>query len=60
MKTNNMKTKRKLSIKILVATMLVIAGVKATAQLPTDFPALTVTTNYAPGVANGYVFLTDS
>jgi len=60
MKTNNMKTKRKLSIKILVATMLVIAGVKATAQLPADFPALTVTTNYAPGVANGYVFLTDS
>jgi hypothetical protein len=30
------------------------------AQLPADFPALTVTTNYAPGVADGYIFLTDS
>jgi len=54
-----MKTKQILSIKTLVATMLIIAGVKATAQLPADFPALTVTTN-APGVANGYIFLTDS
>ena len=55
-----MKTKQILSIKTLVATMLIIAGVKATAQLPTNFPALTVTTNYAPSVANGYMFLTDS
>jgi hypothetical protein len=55
-----MKTKQKPSIKTLVATILLIAGVKATAQLPADFPALTVTTNYAPGVANGYIFLTDS
>jgi len=55
-----MNTKQKLSIKTLVATMLVIAGVKATAQLPTNFPPITVTTNYASGVADGYIFMTDS
>src|ERR1039457_6071881 len=61
-KANYMKTKQKLTskIKIFVATMLIIVGVKAAAQLPTNFPALTVTTNDAPNVANGYMFLTDS
>lgn len=28
----------------------------AFAQLPADFPTLTVTTNYAPAVADGYIF----
>jgi hypothetical protein len=28
----------------------------ANAQLPTNFPTLTVTTNYAPAVATGYIF----
>jgi hypothetical protein len=58
----NMKTTPKLSIKIktFVATMMIVAGVKATAQLPANFPALAVTTNDAPSVADGYIFLTDS
>src|SRR5664279_2538172 len=57
-----MKTKQKpsISIKTLVASILIIAGVKATAQLPADFPRITVTTNYASGVADGCIFLTDS
>jgi hypothetical protein len=32
----------------------------ATAQLPTNFPPISVTTNYPAGVANGYIFLTDT
>jgi hypothetical protein len=55
-----MKTKQKFGVKALMALMLVFAGVKASAQLPENFPPVTVTTNYAPGVANGYVFLTDT
>ena len=53
-----MKTKHKLSIKTLVATLLVIAGTKATAQLPADFPAFTVTTYDTNAVGDGYIFLT--
>ena len=34
------------------------APVTAHAQLPADFPTLTVTTNYAPAVAGGYIFQT--
>ncbi|HEV2209699.1 MAG TPA: arylsulfotransferase family protein [Verrucomicrobiae bacterium] len=37
-----------------------VSSNKAFAQLPTNFPALTVITNDAPDVANGYIFLTDS
>jgi Arylsulfotransferase (ASST)/Ser-Thr-rich glycosyl-phosphatidyl-inositol-anchored membrane family len=55
-----MKAKHNLYVWMMVATVLAIACVRATAQLPADFPPVTVTTNYAPGVANGYVFLTDS
>ena len=46
-----MKTKHKLSIKTLAATLLVIAGMKATAQLPANFPTLVITSNgpVAPG-----------
>ncbi len=56
----NMKTKQKPSIKTLLATMLIVAAIKVTAQLPANFPALAVTTNDALNVANGYIFLTDS
>jgi len=52
-----MKTKQKLSIKTLVATMLIIAGVKATAQLPPDFPTVTVTTYVTNSVSGGDIFL---
>jgi len=45
---------------LLLAALLALTGPQANAQLPVNFPALTVTTNYAPGVANGYIFLTDS
>ncbi len=33
-----------------------MSGIAATAQLPPNFPTLTVTTNYAPAVAPGYIF----
>src|SRR5215471_7772844 len=36
------------------------AEMTARAQLPTNFPPITVTTNYAAGVANGNIFLTDT
>ena len=55
-----METKQKLCIRALVASMLVLAGVNAGAQLPANFPTLAVTTNDAADVANGYIFLTDS
>jgi len=32
----------------------------AQAQLPANFPSLTVTTNYPPGVSDGYVFLANN
>ena len=56
----NAKQKLSISIKTLMATILILSGIKVTAQLPADFPPITVTTNYAPGVADGYIFLTDS
>lgn len=38
------------------AVFLGLTGVSARAQLPANFPTLTVTTNFAPGVAEGLVF----
>jgi hypothetical protein len=44
-----------------IAIGLMFAGPKsATAQTPSDFPPVVVTTNAASNVANGYIFLTDS
>lgn len=45
---------------ILCAGLIAASSQVARAQLPTNFPPIAVTTNYAPGVANGYVFLTDT
>ena len=39
---------------------IAISSTTAFAQLPSDFPALTVTTNNSAAVADGYIFLTDS
>lgn len=44
----------------LAATCIAMSMLSTRAQLPTNFPPITITTNYAPGVANGYVFLTDT
>jgi arylsulfotransferase ASST/Ser-Thr-rich glycosyl-phosphatidyl-inositol-anchored membrane family protein len=40
----------------LLGASLLVVGLTASAQLPTNFPTLTVITNYAPAVADGYVF----
>ncbi len=40
----------------LISTSMAAVGLTANAQLPTNFPALTVITNYSPAVANGYIF----
>jgi hypothetical protein len=37
-------------------TLTALACLTAAAQLPPDFPTLTVTTNYPPAVAPGYIF----
>ena len=57
-----MKTKRILWIWSIVVTVFSFACVKATAQLPPDFPILTVTTCDTNAVGDGYIFLevTDS
>jgi len=40
-----------------IVTILVgLIGLNTDAQLPPDFPALTVVTNYSPGIASGYIF----
>ena len=45
----------------MLAIGLTLASLEtARAQLPANFPPVTVTTNYAPGVDNGCLFLTDS
>ena len=40
----------------LGANLIVLAALSLKAQLPPDFPTLSVTTNYAPGVADGDIF----
>jgi hypothetical protein len=43
------------------AALLILAyATKADAQIPTNFPTVTVTTNYASGAANGYIFLANN
>src|SRR3989442_630065 len=37
-------------------TLVTVGPFTANAQLPTNFPTLTVTTNYPSAVADGYVF----
>jgi hypothetical protein len=43
-----------------IAGLLIAAADIAYAQVPTNFPTLTVTTNYPSAVANGYVFLANN
>lgn len=44
-----------------IAIVLIAASPRtAVAQVPANFPPITVTTNYAAGVANGYIFLADT
>jgi hypothetical protein len=40
----------------VITTFAVLICHPAAAQLPSDFPTVTVTTNYAPGVDEGYIF----
>jgi len=62
MKASYMKPKQHVCIWTIVALMLAIAGVRVSAQLPSDFPGLTVTTYNTNAVGAGDVFLgvTDS
>ena len=41
---------------LLFSAWVVLVCFTASAQLPADFPTVTVTTNYAAGVGNGYIF----
>src|SRR5215469_14841785 len=44
-----------------VAALLIIAwSAKVNAQTPTNFPTVTVTTNYAAAAANGYIFMANN
>jgi hypothetical protein len=47
-------------VSIPLAVCLGLADLPVFGQLPANFPPVTVNTNYASGVANGYIFLTDS
>src|SRR6266852_6173825 len=55
-----------MNIKNTVPCFVALIGVAlarldiARAQLPTNFPSLTVTTNYPSAVANGYVFMANN
>jgi hypothetical protein len=55
-----MKTVRRLIIR--AALLALLAGIlnSAHSQVPTNFPSLTVTTNYPSAVADGYVFLANN
>src|SRR5260370_37034611 len=48
------------ALKLFLAGILIGAASIAEAQVPTNFPALTVTTNYPSAVANGYVFMANN
>ena len=45
---------------LLIAGFLLFLAPRSRAQFPANFPTLSVTTNYAPGVAGGYVFMADN
>src|ERR1039457_2826839 len=57
-----MKTIRSLGVWTIIASVLVIVAVRVSAQLPADFPGMTVTAYDTNSVGNGYIFLetTDS
>jgi hypothetical protein len=55
-----MNVKTTLSYCFPLCGLILAASYAAQAQVPTNFPGLTVTTNSASGVADGYIFLTDS
>jgi hypothetical protein len=52
-----MKPNRILCVSTIVATVLGFVCVKANAQLPPDFPTVTVTTYDTNAVSDGYIFL---
>lgn len=61
MKADSLKTASHRMALCAMAVCLIVVSSKTTfAQLPADFPYFTVTTNYAPGAADGNIFLTDS
>ncbi len=55
-----MKYPNQILAALLIAGFLFFFAPHSGAQLPANFPTLSVTTNYAPGVAGGYVFLADN
>ncbi len=55
-----MNNKKSIFCRCALAGLLVLIFSNAPAQVPTNFPALTVTTNYSSAVANGYVFLANN
>jgi Developmentally Regulated MAPK Interacting Protein./Arylsulfotransferase (ASST). len=54
-----MNIKSILSAALLVGTVIGLTN-RVEAQIPTNFPTVTVTTNYAAGTANGYIFLANN
>src|SRR5215813_5251615 len=54
-----MNTKSILSAALLSTAYIGFTN-RVDAQIPTNFPTVTVTTNYAAGVANGYIFLANN
>jgi hypothetical protein len=43
-----------------IAALLFGAAITASGQIPTNFPTVTVTTNYSSAVADGYVFMANN
>ena len=52
-------TSQRIALCAIAFGLITVNSKTAFAQLPADFHTLAVTTNYPPGVAGGYVFLTD-
>ena len=57
---NSITALRTIVLGAIVIGLVSAAEMRARAQLPTNFPPITVTTNYPAGVANGNIFLTDT
>lgn len=51
---------KRIALCAVAVSVTAVGSETASAQLPADFPPLAVTTNTAPAVADGYMFLTDS
>ena len=57
MKASYLKANRNVYIWTMVAVVLAIAGMRANAQLPANFPGFTVTTCNSNAVAPGSIFI---